>query len=156
MTKDKAIWEQCNLSEYLADDAATDCLGHADSNPDAAKDALLIAAGYIRRGETLPGDLAQHLAEAIEAAMAQPVKLRAKALTDELKLTAKNRRPKDDWASIGREVEILINGGCTQEKAFGDIADQYKMSPETVKRYWQIYAQAAFDADCLRQAGSPP
>lgn len=149
MTNDKAIWERCGLEQYFADDAATDCLTRADSDPDAAKDTLLIAAGYIRRGEALPGNLAQYLAEAIEAAMAKPEKFRAKALTDELKLTAQNRRPAGYWATIGGEVETLIKEGSTRENAFSEIGEQHGISQETVKRYWKIYepAAAAFDVD---------
>lgn len=152
MTNDKATWERCGLEQYFSDETATDCLACAESDPSAASEALLIAASYIRRGEALPGNLAQFLVEAIEAAMLKPEKFRAKALTDELNLTGNARRPADDWATIGYEVEVLIQQGNTQGNAFGGVAEQYEISEETVKRYWKIYAPAAkaFDDDMQR------
>lgn len=68
--------ERDTLEQYFADDVATVFLGKAKSDPDAARDALLIAAGYIRRGEALPGNLADHLAGAIEAAIRYEIELR--------------------------------------------------------------------------------
>lgn len=146
------------LAEYFADDDATAFLAKAESDPDAARDALLIAAGYIRRGDALPGNLAEHLAGAIEAAMAKPEKLRAKALTDELNLTANNARPAGDWAHIGCEAEELVRKGLTQEKAFGKISNKYDMSEITVRRYFRQCdkAQALIDADLLKRGIKPP
>lgn len=137
------------LAEYLADDVATDFLARAESDPDAARDALLVAAGYIRRGEAFPGNLADHLAGAIEAAMAKPEKHRAKALTDELNLTANNARLSGDWMTIGDDVERLIEGGSTQKKAFADIGLRYGISVSTVKRFWAKFVPllAEFEAD---------
>ncbi len=84
--KSKAKKTQKGLEHYLADDVATNALARIESDPDAARDVLQIASGYIRRGEPLPGNLAEYLAGAIEAAMAKPAKFRAKALSDELGL----------------------------------------------------------------------
>ena len=48
------------LEQYFADDAATDALALLDSDPNSARDALLLVAGYIQRGEALPGDISFH------------------------------------------------------------------------------------------------
>jgi hypothetical protein len=136
------------LEQYFADDAATEALALVDSDPDAAKNALLIVADYIQRGEALPGNLADFLVAAIEAAMAKPVELRAKAFTDELGLTANNRRPAGDWLAIGAEVERLVKAGNSEEKAIGALSDETGVSDRTVKRYLDKYRLAAkkFDA----------
>lgn len=141
--------ERDKLYEYFFDDAANDFLARAESDPDAARDVLLIAAGYIRRGEALPGNLAEHLAGAIEAAMAKPEKHRAKALTDELNLTANNARLAGNFVEIGCDVERHIKEGSTQKKAFTDIGKQYGISASTVKRCWEKFVPVAakFDAD---------
>lgn len=131
------------LEQYFADDAATDALALLDSDPNSARDALLLVAGYIERGEALPGNLADYLVYAIEAAMAKSVKLRAKALTDELGLTANNRRPVGDWATIGAEVERLVKAVDSEEKAIGALSDKTGLSDRTVKRYWDKYRLAA-------------
>ncbi len=143
MLTDKTSPKRDSLEQYFADDAATDALALSDSDPDAAKKVMLIAAGYIRRGEALPGNLAEYLVEAIEAAMAKPVKLRAKALTDELGLTANNRRPRGDWATIGAEVERRVNAGESPEKAIVDLSLDTGISDRTIKRYWPKYRLAA-------------
>lgn len=135
------------LEQYFADDAATAALSLSESDPEAAKDALLIAAGYIRRGEVLPGNLADNLAGAIEAAMAKPPRLRAKAFTDELRLTAKNRRPASNWISIGAEVERQIKGGKNQETAIGDVEANTDISFSTIQRYWKEYVKVSVKYD---------
>lgn len=140
---DKTPPKHDSLEQYFADDAATDALALLDSDPNSARDALLFVAGYIRRGEALPGNLAAFLVDAIEAAMAQPPKLRAKALTDELGLTANNRRPAGDWATIGAEVERLVKAGDSEEKAIGALSDETGVSDRTVQRYWDKYRLAA-------------
>jgi hypothetical protein len=104
---DKAVvvkLKEEGLDHYFSDELATDALANAEFDPEAAKDALLIAGDYIKRGVPLPDILAHHIAGAIEEAMAKPKKLRAKALTDELRLSAVNRRPKADWALLGADV----------------------------------------------------
>lgn len=57
-----------SLEQYFSDQKATDALENAQSDPQAAKEALVIAADYIRRGLPLPGNLADHVAGAIPAA----------------------------------------------------------------------------------------
>jgi hypothetical protein len=141
----------CNsLEQYFADDAATEALaliGTEDTN--AAHDALLLAAGYIERGEPLPGNLANYLVMAITKAMAMPEHKRAKSLTDNLGLTAKNRRKKGSWSTIGGEIERRVSAGTSPENACLDVSAETGISDRTVKRYWDQYKRIAaqFDAD---------
>lgn len=147
------------LEQYFPDEAATEALALVKtSDPDAAKDALLLAAGYIERGVALPGNLADYLVKAIETAMVEPTqKQRAKALTVALGLTALNKRPDSDWASVGADVERHIKERHSgTEKAVQDVASQYGISERTAERNWQDYklASAKFEDD-LRQKVPP-
>ncbi len=145
-----------SLDHYFSDEVATDALAKAESDPEAAKDALLIAADYIKRGVPLPGILAHHIAGAIEAAMAKPKELRAKALTDELRLSAVNRRPKADWALVGADVEHHINEHQRgKDRALLDVSERHNIDKRTAERYWRKYKQrsAGFQADMARGRG---
>ena len=149
---DKAVVappKEGGLDHYFLDELATSALANAESDPEAAKDALLIAAGYIKRGVPLPGNLADHIAGAIEAAMAKPKERRAKALTDELSLSAVNRRPKADWALVGADVERHISEEANEDKALLDMSDKYGISKSTTLRYWNTYKSHSlvFEAD---------
>lgn len=150
------------LEQYFSDEAATEALALVEtSDPNAAKDALLLAAGYIERGVALPGNLAHYLVKAIETAMAEPTqKQRAKALTVALGLTALNKRPVGDWASVGADVELHISKGASEDRALLDVSDQYGISKSTTKRYWKEYQRCslAFQADVDNKLASqkPP
>ena len=139
------------LDQYLSDDAATEVLALVmTKDPNVAKEALLLAAGYIERGIALPGNLADYLVKAIETSMAKPTeKERAKALTVALGLTGLNKPPAGDWASIGADVELHISKGASQDRALLDVSDQYGVSKSTTKRYWNKYklGSLAFQAD---------
>lgn len=69
-----------------------DALRLAEADPEEAAKVLLLAAEYLRSGQRMPSQLAVFVADAFEAAMSQPQNLRAKALTDWLYLSAKNKR----------------------------------------------------------------
>lgn len=132
-----------SLDHYFSDERATAAVSNAASNPEAAKDALLIAADYLKRGVPLPGILASHLADAIEAAMEKPEKLRAKALTDELRLTANNRRPRKNYVHIGAEIEREISDHGNEEMALLKISEIHNIDKSTAWRYWQDYQSAS-------------
>ena len=155
MLTDKTKPERNSLEQYLADDAATEALALVKTDdPDAARDALLLVAGYIQRGEMLPGNLANYLVSAIETAMDKPTKRqRAKTLTVELGLSGLNRRPVGNWVNIGAEVERRTSAGDSEEKACGDVSDGKGISDRTVKRYWDKYKKLAaqFDADMKKR-----
>ncbi len=120
----------------------------SNSHPDAAADALMLVAGYLRRHEAVPSELARYLADAIEASMSKPNKIRAKVFTNNLHLTGNNRRPAGYWYDIGRDADNLIDDGKKQADAFSEIAEKYnsypqmRISEETVKKYWREYRAA--------------
>jgi hypothetical protein len=84
------------------DDRVDMLLTRAKSDPDAAALALQWMAMSLRKYGKMPQGLADHLADAIEASMGKPAKHRAKALTDELGLTAKNRRLAADVFTVAQ------------------------------------------------------
>lgn len=118
----------------------------APRDPEAAADALRLAARYIREGKPLPDPLGAHLAGAIEAALAKPVETRAKELARELHLTALNARPKGDFFEIGREFEDLRRRGLTVESAYAALTETTKLSESTVKRRVRDYLAARHSA----------
>lgn len=149
-----------SLEHYFSDELATAAVSNAESSPEAAKDALLIAADYLKRGVPLPGILASHLADAIGAAMAKPQELRAKALTDELLLSAVNRRPSANWLLVGAAVERHISQGASKDRALLDVSDEYGISKTTTKRYWKEYKPRSLEfqaeIDVWRLHQKPP
>lgn len=155
MLTDKPKPGRDTLEQYFADDAATGTLALVKTDdPDAARDALLLVAGYIQRGEVLPGNLADYLVGAIETAMEKPTaEQRAKTLTVELGLSGLNRRPVGDWATIGGEVERRAKVCGSEENACLDVSLDTGISDRTVRRYWDKYKKAAaqFDADMKKR-----
>ncbi len=119
-----------------------DALRRADADPDAAAEALLIAADYLRRGEPLPRLLVEHLAGAIEAAMGKPAARRGSELLHELKLTARNRRPASDWLDVGAAFEQLVDDGASDTAAKTRVAADFGISETTVLSYARAYRQA--------------
>lgn len=125
-----------------------DAIKWSESHPDAAANALTLVAGYLRSGEAVPSELAKYLADAIEVSMVKPIKLRARAFTDELHLTVSHRPPSGYWLAIGNDADMLISEGKTQYDAFSEIAGKYKndfeieISEETVRNYWRKYKEA--------------
>ncbi len=146
---DKTPPKHDSLEQYFADDAATDALALLDSDPNSARDALLLVAGYIQRGEALPGNLAAFLVDAIEAAMAKPPKLRAKALTDELGLTTNNARPAGDKVKIALEAydRIKATKGKKKEEAYATVGQQHSINAKTVTRYLEEAKPAVEEFD---------
>jgi hypothetical protein len=86
---------------FPVDIDAFDLVNKAPADPEAAASALLLAAGYMRDGKSLPCSLADFLADAIETAMRKPTTLdpvrgnKGQALLVALHLKANNRRPAD-------------------------------------------------------------
>lgn len=121
---------------------AADAIGRAPSDPGAATEVLRIAAGYLRRGEPLPANLADYLADAIEAAMAKPAEHRLSALGLELNLTASNRRPAAHWVDIAHRCEELQDGTRSTDAVANDVAAEFGIGVSTAKRYWQAFRNA--------------
>lgn len=130
------------------DNEALDALTKAESDPNEAANALRIAAEYLRAGRPLPHALAEHLAGAIEGAMAEPQAARGPALLRQLKLTAGHRRPKGDYYEVGKLFEERIEAGDSQNAAALHVVSDPRFSAieeQTAKRLWKKY-RAAMDA----------
>lgn len=132
-------------------------LAWAAADPEAAARLLLVAAEYLRSGEQMPHNLADHLASAFEkAAKVESHMHRGKELLLELKLTARHARPKGDWYDVGRAVEASLRAGNTITTALNDaVADPLFgiESPATARKLYNEYlakvsaAEVANDAD---------
>lgn len=73
-------------------------LRRVEADPDAAAEVLQLAAGYLQKATPMPPELAAYIAGAFLSAALKPRELRAKQLTDDLNLTANNKRKsKVDW-----------------------------------------------------------
>lgn len=133
------------------DARAVDALANAPSDPEAAAQALLLAAEYIRAGAPMPKALVEHLAGAIEASMAKPKGAREKALLQELKLTALNARPKDYYL-VGQLVEDSIRRGNKPIDAIADAMGDPRVnikSPTTIKKLHKKYLAAMAEHDSI-------
>ena len=129
----------------------------AESHPDAARDVLLLAAGYMRRGETLPDNLAEYLCDAIELSMSKDeAGQRARSLTEELHLTALNRRPAGYFIDVGEHYQNLMDEGFTEEVAGEMTAEHFTslgapMSKRTAEAKRKEYRAAIKEHDEISQ-----
>ena len=117
-------------------------LHYADSDPDEAARALLIAAEFIRAGKPLPCDLANFLAGAIEASMGKPQAYRNKAFLLELKLTSAGRRPvKTPFLNDpGERLCSYMEAGQSQNIAASQVAADFDgISESTAVRLGKKY-----------------
>jgi len=117
----------------------------APSDADAAAKLLRFAIEPLRKGEPVPTPLAELLADAIEASVGKPEKYRGKSLTDELYLTAPNRRPAGSWLKIGKafakefDIEQNIKEVGAQGRAASQIAADFDIGESTAIRYWKTW-----------------
>lgn len=131
---------------FSFDALAEENIRKAKISEEYAAKALLQIAVYLRQQEAIPGNLAEYLAGAIEASMLKP-KDKGKALSEELGLSAKNRRPRDCWFEIGKAVEELLDAGKTKFFAFPEVAEDYGLSKETVANYYKVYSEAMIETE---------
>jgi hypothetical protein len=129
------------------DVVAFEVLRRAESDPEAAAEAMRIAARYLRDERPLPMGLGDWLANALDDAALKPAPYRAKALTEALHLTAKNRRPAGDWLLLGSEFDVRMRPGSTINSVAADIAALYDIDARTAKRYWRRYQKAKEEHD---------
>ena len=121
------------LEKYFGDEAASEALRNAEHDPSAAWDALVSAAGYLERNQPLPGNLANHLARAINKASFAPMTQRVRVLTDLLYLTASNRARSFDRLQAALDAYDEIKRGATQENSFANLGEKYGVSSESIK-----------------------
>ena len=123
------------------DDRVHMLLTQAESDPEAAALALRWIAISLREHGRMPQGLADHLADAIDASMGKPAKCRAKALTDELGLSAKNRRPGADFYAVGVHIRLLMHErGLSMSAAAGEVAHKFGISDATARAYYKRFA----------------
>ena len=137
-----------------------------ESSPDKAAEYLKLVIEPLRNGEAVPDPVATFLANAIELAMAKrTTKEKIKALTDELFLTANNRRAKGDLLVIGRDFDEHYNAEINRRKELGEssrgaqafvtkiISKKYEISSSLARTHWINWKKAMADyrAEMLRE-----
>jgi len=134
------------------DARVVDALAWAAAEADAAAQALLLAAEYLRSGEPMPQDLVEHLAGAIESSMHEPSGVREIQFLQSLKLTAKNARPKGNYYEVGLVVEESLRAGDNITTALDEvIADpRFKIeSRATARKLYNQYLRARAEHDSI-------
>jgi hypothetical protein len=106
----------------------------AESNSDAAAERLQLAAIYLRElDHHFPYGLGRFLADAFDiAALKKTPQERAKALAEELQLTARNRRPVSPY--VGSLMWSLVESGLSQSESAKNVARKYNVSSKTANR----------------------
>lgn len=134
------------------DARVVDALALAKCDPDAAAQALLLAAEYLRSGKPMPPALVEHLAGGIEASMGKKKGKREKALLQELNLTAQNARPKGDYYEVGQVVEASLRAGNTPSTALDDVLADPRFnikSRATARKLYEQYLSAKAEHDSI-------
>ncbi len=92
------------------DSRAFELLRRVEADPDAAAKLLLLSAEYLRNRQPMPSMLADYIADAFESAAVKPREHRPKQLTDELRLTANNKRKANaDWLDAYEVIKANPN-----------------------------------------------
>lgn len=100
-----------------------------------AAEVLLMAAKYLREYNAVPTNIAEYLADAIEASMVKGEGHRAKALIEELGLKVRNRRPSATWFEVGSAVSRLKKDGMSESAALNSVAEELNIDRNTVAKY---------------------
>ncbi len=98
-----------------------ECMLFAESDREEAARLLVIAAEYLRERKQMPAMLADYIADAFISAAAKSPELRAKQLSDDLNLTANNRRKVkahwlDAWSVIRANPTFTKNAAALELK----------------------------------------
>ena len=135
-------------------------LDHRDyeSSPEKAAEYLKLVIEPLRNGEAVPDPVATFLADAIELAMAKKTtKEKIKALSDELFLSANNRRAKGNLLVIGRDFDEHYNAEIERRKELGEssrgaqvfvikiISKKYEISSSLARTHWINWKKAMAD-----------
>ena len=122
---------------HVFDSCAFELLKWAPSDWRAAQKALAHAANYLKQNEPLPDPLQKWIADAFEVAAAKDSnKEAARALGEELHLTAKNRRPTADPFLVAWDISELMEGKVTYEEAVAQVAEIYGIKDGAAKRFY--------------------
>lgn len=124
---------------------ALEAIEHAPGNdPWGAKEALRIAARYIREGKPIPPPLDDYIAGAFEAAVEEeePKKCVSK-LAEKLNFKISHRREAGYWKDVGQSVEYCrdadVGEAMTYEKAVERTAEIYGISDSRVSKCYGKY-----------------
>ena len=121
----------------------------ADADPEQAAVVLREAAGFLRKGEPLPFELAIYLADAFERSMRMAPSVRGSELLLNLGLKANNRRRVAvNFEYLGRDFEECLNSKMSVLEAQIHLGELYKISESSVKRLLDEYL--AFKASELK------
>jgi hypothetical protein len=113
-------------------------LRHAEADPKAAADVLLLASEYLETGQRMPIMLADFIAGAFKSAALKPREYQAKALTDELFLTANNkRRARIDWLDAYDIVQRMPNATSNMQ-AEALVAHSANIANQSKNDAWSI------------------
>jgi hypothetical protein len=128
---------------------------NADSDPDAAAQALLVFARRVKNREPLKPEVAAFIADAFEKSMTLPQKQRGAALLRALKLTYGGRRPvKANYYHVGKEFDRLTESGEKRSGAIIELALRYEIDESTVVRLLKEYREGVEEDDRLRAENS--
>ena len=115
----------------------------AEVSKDDAASALLILAKQLRNREVVSYELADWMADAIEASMGKDEKKRAKEFTDELGLTViGSRRKAVSYIELGQTVDDLIDSGMSKTAAFEQAAINYRIVKNTAEAAYKRWLKA--------------
>jgi hypothetical protein len=139
------------MAKINIDFEAQELIEKSKMSEDAAVQAMLLVAKYLRKGKSggsvLPLSLAGWLADAIEKSMAMPSdKQRARVLTDELGITKSKPRPVAKIYEVGQFIEEKIEtDGMSNNEAYGYAEDKFDIGFGTVKKYFKVYKKELKD-----------
>lgn len=118
--------------DSLFDAQVFELIQKASADPDSAAELLIFAAEYMRLRKQLPDMLADYLAAALESSALKPRRYRAKQLTDELHLTANNRR-KFSLSWVDAYELLRRSDGKSQNQLSDELAHKFNVSRETAR-----------------------
>ena len=117
-------------------------IASAPSDPASACRLLEIIEQQLRQNATLHPMLVAYLCDALKAAVAQPLDLQARELTDGLHLTSKRRRPAQDWLPPGKALADHLADGMSKNKAKAAVAADFGIDETTALKYYDQYREA--------------
>lgn len=122
---------------------AIEHVSRANVSKDDASSALLILAKKLRNREIVSYELADWMADAIEASMNKEQKYRTKSFTDELGLTGNSsRRQSVSYLELGTTVDGLIDSGMSKSAALDQTAANYSIVKNTAVAAYKRWLHA--------------
>jgi hypothetical protein len=115
----------------------------ADSDPEAAKEALLIVVERLRKSSDVSPEIVGFLSDAIEQSMSLRKSLRGPALLKALKLQIGHRpRSKTSWLYVGRAYQQSLDAKATHEQTKHDMKLRFGISESTAYKQWKTWCES--------------